>query len=69
VATRPKENTLVERVGEGVPYLDRDWNLWEFQKKCRLELDVSIYNMICIDVHCSGIVPTIQIVLASLFEF
>lgn len=32
VATRPKENTLVERVGEGVPYLDRDWNLWEFQK-------------------------------------
>ncbi len=26
VATRPKENTLVERVGEGVPYLDRDWN-------------------------------------------
>ena len=32
VATRPKENTLVERVGEGVPYFDRDWNLWEFQK-------------------------------------
>ena len=28
VATRPKENTLVERVGEGVPYLDRDWNLF-----------------------------------------